>query len=165
MEALRIIEESPDKWAAKEYPIQYDTVFEGREVPIEVSMLRHENGFRLRVSAYDNKREAGQSTSNCAIIPLNKALRFLGRADAIRQARSIASHIETGTYEEWAAKEYPVIYQKNFEGHQMRIDINALGYKTDQLVLHVSVDDCGILGYAPARAAAFIPRPKTGAAK
>ena len=66
-----------------------------------------------------------------------------------RCAGEIARECEQRSYDHWVAADFPVVFERSFEGTEVQVEVELLESTPAYVHLLVSVDDGGIWAYAP----------------
>lgn len=66
-----------------------------------------------------------------------------------RCAGEIAQECERRSYGDWLAADFPVVFERTFEGVEVQVEIVLLESTPEYVHLLVSVDDGGVWAYAP----------------
>jgi hypothetical protein len=75
-----------------------------------------------------------------------------------RCAGQIAEECEQRSYEDWLAADFPVVFERTFEGIDVQVEILLLESTPEYVHLMVSVDDGGVWAYAPPSQSTIIRR-------
>ncbi len=73
-----------------------------------------------------------------------------GKRDLFKRcARQIARECEQRSYDHWVGADFPVVFERSFEGTQVQVEIELLESTPEYVHVLVSVDDGGIWACAP----------------
>lgn len=76
-----------------------------------------------------------------------------------RCAGEIALECEQQSYDHWVAADFPVTFDREFEGKQLQVEIVLLESTPEYVHLLVSVDDGGVWAYVPPSVSTIIRKP------
>ena len=73
-----------------------------------------------------------------SILPMKRSL-------LKRYARAIASELERKSYNDWLGVEFPLTFEKRFEGQVVNVEVSLLSSTAEYLQLGIAIDDGGWL--------------------
>ena len=76
-----------------------------------------------------------------------------------RCASVIAGEIEGEPYAHWASTEFPVTFERVFEGKELQVELNMLEHEEEYIHIGIAVDDGGLGAYWPVSTSVIIRKP------